>query len=173
MYLTHTNVQQNINTIINTVTIEILFHFRNHNNNNPRIKKINKIELKLNPHKYCLFKMSNTDQSVPKVLINKDKEDEFENVTVKFEISEEKTIAHTYLNSLTFQEVKTDIASKFKIDPKYIQFLHCGIGIRDEKRIYDICRNDFGILDVKLQLLPEAEFDNVRLDVNVYYRYVL
>lgn len=118
--------------------------------------------------------MTNTEAIVPKVFVNSEEEQESsdENVTVKFKISDVQIIAHTYSNNLTFEEVKFDIASKFKVDAKYLQLLHCDTPIPDEQKIIEICRNNFGIIDVHLQLLPEAEFDNVQLDVNVYYRFV-
>lgn len=92
-----------------------------------------------------------------------------ENITVKFKVSETQIIAHSYFKGMTIDEVKKDIASKFKIDPKYLVIIHADAAVPNEIKLIEICKNNFGIIDVRLSLNDEATKDSIQLDVNVYY----
>ncbi|XP_055326700.1 IQ and ubiquitin-like domain-containing protein [Sitodiplosis mosellana] len=102
------------------------------------------------------------------------------NITVRFELNEFDTVAQVYPELTTIGEVLEDVASKFQLLPKYLSIKQkFGMKIPKTARLYQLCSNDFGILDFKLGLSDLAnhinesiriEHEKIRLDTNSYYR---
>lgn len=102
------------------------------------------------------------------------------NVTVRFELNEFDTVAQVYPELTTIGEVLDDVASKFQLLPKYLSIKQkFGAKVPKTARLYQLCTNDFGILDFKLGLSDLAnhinesirvEHEKIRLDTNLYYR---
>lgn len=102
------------------------------------------------------------------------------NITVRFELNEFDTVAQVYPELTTIGEVLEDVASKFQLLPKYLTIKQkFGVKIAKTARLYQLCTNDFNILDFKLDLSDLAnhinesiriEHEKIRLDTNLYYR---
>lgn len=102
------------------------------------------------------------------------------NITVRFELNEFDTVAQVYPELTTIGEVLEDVASKFQLLPKYLTIKQkFGMKIPKTARLYQLCTNDFNILDFKLGLSDLAnhinesihiEYEKIRLDTNLYYR---
>lgn len=104
----------------------------------------------------------------------------YRNITVKFQLNKFQTVAQVYDNTLDIGIVKTDIATKFQIDPKYVDICKDAKVVADNFKLYELCHNDFGILELDLELSAEArQFNEVVeqrsralvLDADVYYRH--
>lgn len=101
-------------------------------------------------------------------------------ITVRFELNEFDTVAQVYPGMTTIDEVLEDVSSKFQLLPKYLSINQkFGTKISKTLRLYQLCTNDFGILDVELILSDLAnhinqsirdEHEKIRLDTNIYYR---
>lgn len=104
-----------------------------------------------------------------------------ENITVKFRNNEFGTIAQTYSSESTIGQVMKDIASKFKVSSKHVSVK---IAENDQRlstkaKLNEICRDEFGIVDLELNLSDAAiEFnqnvegsEQIKFDADVYYRY--
>lgn len=104
------------------------------------------------------------------------------NITVRFELNEFDTVAQVHHEMTSIGEVLEDVASKFQLLPKYLAIKHkFGMKIPKTARLYQLCTNDFGILDFKLGLSDLAnhinesihvEHEKIRIDTNLYYRYM-
>lgn len=104
------------------------------------------------------------------------------NITVRFELNEFDTVAQVYIESTKIEDVLDDVASKFQLLAKYLSIKQKnGAKIPKTSRLHRLCMNTFGILDVKLDLSDLAvhinegihsEHEKIRLDTNLYYRYV-
>lgn len=104
------------------------------------------------------------------------------NITVRFELNEFDTVAQVYPELTSIGEVLEDVASKFQLLPKYLSIKQkFGMKIPKTARLYQLCTNDFGILDFKLGLSDLAnhinesirvEHEKIRIDTNLYYRYI-
>lgn len=102
------------------------------------------------------------------------------NITVRFELNEFDTVAQVYPELTTIGEVLEDVASKFQLLPKYLTIKQkFGAKIPKPARLYQLCTNDFGILDFKLGLSDLAnhinesirnEHEKICMDTNLYYR---
>lgn len=100
------------------------------------------------------------------------------NITVRFKLSDFDTIAQVYPSTSTVGSVLDDIASKFKLLPKYLTLK------RDKKlskntELSQICTNSFDIVDVQLNLSDLArhinesiqnDYEKIHLDTDLYYR---
>lgn len=106
--------------------------------------------------------------SVVKIFSN---ENIYENVTVKFHIISTEIVAHVYSNRLKIKEIKKDIAEKFKIDSEFLVITQNDEILNDKQRLFDLCKNEFGIIDLNLSLTKEAIKRNIIFDINIYYRY--
>ncbi|XP_065371639.1 IQ motif and ubiquitin-like domain-containing protein [Calliphora vicina] len=122
-------------------------------------------------------------------LLNTQGEDEeivdIENVTVKFRIKGNQTIAQIYPNCMTLSEVKTDIARRFEIEPKLLILKQGPQILSDLCSIRETDNDEYGIheylleLNVKLKPLKIEQQTNAnkgeelerqpKLDLNVYY----
>lgn len=106
---------------------------------------------------------------------------EKKNITVRFELNELlDTVAQVYPEFMTIEDVLEDVATKFQLLPKYLSIKQkFGTKIPKTSRLCHLCTNDFGILDVKLDLSDLAqhinesirnEHEKIRLDTALYYR---
>lgn len=92
-------------------------------------------------------------------------------LTVKFEITDTQTIAHSYKRSLSLKDIKRDIAGKFRVADNLLELLlhETGQVIEDEgMRLNDLPRNKFGIVELLLRV-NEKENGQTKLDLSVYY----
>lgn len=104
-----------------------------------------------------------------------------ENISVKFRFNEIETVVQVYHSDLSISAILKDIADKFMLPSKCITLYRDG----DRKRIsgncelHEICQNDFGIVDVNLELSDLAHEinerrnvdDQIKLSSEVYYRF--
>lgn len=102
-----------------------------------------------------------------------------QNVTVKFHIIDKQSVAQIYPNRLTIEVVKEDIGSKFKVNSKYLNVKQSGVIVPNALKLYEIWRNDFGIIELELSLNDLAQkfnenvknkYEKISLDINTYYR---
>lgn len=93
-------------------------------------------------------------------------------VTVKIQLpeTENTTLAHTYNIILKVEDLKKDIAGKFKIEKQFIQIFQSDKEVSDDFILSQLICNEFGIIEIQLKLTEEAEKSHVKLDTNVYYR---
>lgn len=109
------------------------------------------------------------------------RKDRSENVTVRFKLNDFETIAQVYPESTTVENILDDIASKFQLLTKYVTVKPEKFGPKFPKNIElkQLCKNEFGILDVQLCLSDLAihinesiynDFEKIRLDTELYYR---
>jgi hypothetical protein len=102
--------------------------------------------------------------------IEEDDEDFFlKDVTVKFQISEAQIIAHAYPNIMTIEDIKEDIAKKFRVSTDFLLLKKDDQVLSEDVKLCDIKSNDFGIIELDLILSDGANYHNVNLDTNVYY----
>ncbi|KAI8130333.1 hypothetical protein FF38_04992 [Lucilia cuprina] len=111
---------------------------------------------------------------------------DIENVTVKFRLKGNQTIAQIYPNCMTLAEVKTDIARRFEIDANLLVLKQGQQILSDLCSIRETDNDEYGIheyqleLNVKLKPLKIEDQENGRsteeessrqpkLDLNVYY----
>ncbi|KAM7362629.1 IQ motif and ubiquitin-like domain-containing protein isoform 2-T2 [Cochliomyia hominivorax] len=114
---------------------------------------------------------------------------DIENVTVKFRLQGNQTIAQIYPNCMTLSEVKTDVARRFELEPELLVLKQGQEILSDFCAIKETDSDEYGIheyqleLNIKLKSLKsqqqtnqnedtEAETDSERqpkLDLNVYY----
>jgi hypothetical protein len=93
------------------------------------------------------------------------------NVTVKIQIPEtENTLAHSYSMSMKIEELIEDIAKKFKVESKFLKIFQFQDEILNNKSLAQLIFNEFGIIEISVQLSEEALDNNITLDTNVYYR---
>ncbi|XP_058813955.1 IQ and ubiquitin-like domain-containing protein [Topomyia yanbarensis] len=92
-------------------------------------------------------------------------------VTVKFHILKSQIVTHAYPNIYTVDEVKKDISKKFQIQPKFLVLrqLNSMNPLNDQQPLYNICDNEYGIVDVELDLTENADEENMKLEPQVYY----
>lgn len=112
---------------------------------------------------------------------------DIENVTVKFRLKGNQTIAQIYPNCMTLAEVKTDIARRFEIEPELLVLKQGQDLLSDFCAIRETDSDEYGIheyqleLNCKLKSLKPQQQTNEndgseserqpKLDLNVYYRY--
>lgn len=104
-------------------------------------------------------------QDEDEILILKD-------VTVKFRILKFHIVTHAYPNIYTIDEVKKDISTKFQIQQKYLVLkqVNSTNPLKDSQRLFDLCDNDYGVIDMDLELTENACLANVRLEPQQYYK---
>lgn len=94
-------------------------------------------------------------------------------VTVKFRVLKSQIVTHAYPNIYTIEEVKKDISKKFQIPTKFLILRENSSEkpLEDGLRLFDVCDNDYGIVDMDLELADSAREENIRLEPQVYYKY--
>ncbi|XP_050328787.1 IQ and ubiquitin-like domain-containing protein [Bactrocera neohumeralis] len=98
-----------------------------------------------------------------------------ENVTVKFRVNGSRIVAQVYSNRSSIADIKTDIGSKFEVDPKYIRLTQNEREISNRCLLAQTDSNQFGIFEFDLDLLHISEMnlgdgmDPPKLDLNIYY----
>lgn len=111
---------------------------------------------------------------------------DIENVTVKFHLNGNQTIAQVYPNCMTLDEVKTDIGRRFEIEPKFLILKQGNQILSDSCAIFETDFDEFGIHEYMLELKntgkstktnqqyndAEQELNEPKLDLNIYYRYL-
>lgn len=90
-------------------------------------------------------------------------------VTVKFQVDNAQTIAQTYPSALSIIEVKRDIAEKFQVKEDDILFKQCNVEVPNSITISDVVTNEFGVIDIQLDLTDDAIDNDVVLDTSVYF----
>ncbi|XP_062538956.1 IQ and ubiquitin-like domain-containing protein isoform X2 [Armigeres subalbatus] len=92
-------------------------------------------------------------------------------VTIKFRVMKSHIVTHAYPNIYTIEEVKKDISKKFQVPTKFLMLRENSSEkpLEDSSRLFDVCDNDFGIIDVDLELVEGAREENIRLEPQVYY----
>lgn len=107
----------------------------------------------------------------------------FDIITVKFHFNETETVVQVYNSEEYISTILKDIAEKFILPTKYLA-LHSD---ENQKRLSgnlqlnEICQNDFGIIDLKLELSELAhdinarkiDNDKIKISSDIYYRFVL
>lgn len=99
-----------------------------------------------------------------------------ENVTVKFRVNGSRIVAQVYSNRSSIADIKTDIGSKFEVDPKYIRLTQNEREISNRCLLAQTDSNQFGIFEFDLELLHISEMnlgdgmDPPKLDLNIYYK---
>lgn len=92
------------------------------------------------------------------------------NVTVKIQIPDrENTLAHAFNTSLKVEELKEDIAKKFRVESRVLKIFQFDEEIQNEKLLSNLFFNEFGIIEISLKLTEEATANGVKLDANIYY----
>lgn len=96
-------------------------------------------------------------------------------VTVKFRVLKSQIVTHAYPNIYTIEEVKKDISQKFQIPTKFLVLRENSSEkpLGDNLRLFDVCDNDYGIVDMDLELAESAREENIRLEPQVYYKYAI
>lgn len=102
-------------------------------------------------------------------------EEEFlllKDITVKFRIMKFHIVTHAYPNIYTIDEVKKDISTKFQIQQKYLVLKQVNYPspLKEDQRLFDLCDNDFGVIDMDVELTENASLANVRLEPQLYYK---
>lgn len=116
--------------------------------------------------------VSLSGQSPTNTYLSEDRDTvDIKNVTVKFQIDESQFVANTYNNSLFMHEIKADFAEKFCIDAKYLTFRQQGdeFPLNDETVLHDAHSNEFGIVEIKVELSEDAVDQGIQLDSQLYY----
>lgn len=91
-------------------------------------------------------------------------------VTVKFQVDNGQCIAQTYPITLYVSEIKKDIASKFQVKAEDIVFKQRNELIPANLTLNDVVMtNEFGVVEIQLDLTDEAIDNDVTLETNVYY----
>lgn len=91
-------------------------------------------------------------------------------VTVKFQIDETQTIAQAYRNTTAIADIRQDVADKFQLEVRFIVFKQYDEELVDTKVLREVCRNEFGVVEIQVDLTDEAVDNDVALDTSIYYR---
>lgn len=98
-----------------------------------------------------------------------EEEDERVALTVKFQITETKIIAHSYPRTLSLRDIKRDIAGKFKVPDGLLELRqNAAVIVNEGVQLNDLPRNEFGIVELQLKA-KEGGDEEIKLDLNVYY----
>ncbi|XP_055617119.1 IQ and ubiquitin-like domain-containing protein [Toxorhynchites rutilus septentrionalis] len=94
-----------------------------------------------------------------------------QDITVKFRIPKSQTVTYAYPYNCTIQEVKIDISEKFQILPKFLilKQTNSSSPLEDEYLLLNICDNNYGIIDIDVELSENALQNNVRLEPQTNY----
>ncbi|XP_055586692.1 IQ and ubiquitin-like domain-containing protein [Uranotaenia lowii] len=92
-------------------------------------------------------------------------------ITVKFRILKSQIVTDAYPNIYSIEEVKKDVSEKFQIHPAFVVLKKAGSArqLDDDQRLYGLCDNDYGVIDMDLELTENASRENIRLEPQVYY----
>lgn len=92
-------------------------------------------------------------------------------ITVKIHLPDdrENVLAVNFSNYTRIEELKEEIAKKFKVEPDDFVVLQKDEEIHNDVEIFDLQLNDFGIVEIKLRLTEDAVELGVVLDTEVYY----
>jgi hypothetical protein len=92
-------------------------------------------------------------------------------LTVKIQLPEdrENVLAVNFPNTFTVKSLKDDIAKKFKILSDQLLVQQDESDIDDSRMLHSLNLNDFGIIEIKLQLSDHAINEGVSLDTGVYF----
>lgn len=90
-------------------------------------------------------------------------------VTVKFQVDNGQCIAQTYPITLLVSEIKKDIASKFQVNSDDIIFKQGNVLVPANISLSDVVTNEFGVVELQLDLTDEAIDNDVVLETSVYY----
>lgn len=102
-----------------------------------------------------------------------------ENITVKFLVNDYHTVVQVYSGDSSIHSILGDIAEKFQINSKYIQIFHEFRPLLPERKLFEICHNEYQIIEFELKLNELAnqynetvtnEMEKVKLDCDIYYR---
>lgn len=102
-----------------------------------------------------------------------------ENITVKFKINDYHTVAQVYPKDVTVHFILLDIAEKFQINTKYLHLFYDAILVRREVKLFELCHNEYQIIDFELRLnelarqfneMTNNESEKIKLDCDVYYK---
>lgn len=94
------------------------------------------------------------------------------NLTVKIHLPDEieTVLAINFQNNFSVKNLKDDIAKKFKIPSNFLQVFQSDDEIADDRMLYDLLLNDFGIVEIKIKLTEAAILEGTwKLDTSVYY----
>ena len=92
-------------------------------------------------------------------------------ITVKIYLPDdrENVLAVNFSNYTRIEELKDEIAKKFKVEPEDFVVLQKDEEIPNDAELFDLKLNDFGIIEIKLRLTEDAVELGVVLDTEVYY----
>lgn len=92
-------------------------------------------------------------------------------ITVKIYLPDdrENVLAVNFSNFTRIEELKQEIAKKFKVEPEDFVVLQKDEEISDDIELFDLQLNDFGIVELKLRLTEDAVELGVVLDTEIYY----
>lgn len=92
-------------------------------------------------------------------------------ITVKIHLPDdrENVLAVNFSNYTRIEELKEEIAKKFKVEPDDFVVLQKDEEIHNDVELFDLQLNDFGIVEIKLRLTEDAVELGVVLDTEVYY----
>lgn len=103
-------------------------------------------------------------------------------VTVKFKLDAFHIIAQVYSDVLSVAAVIEDLATKFKVDAKYIELSHEDMEdgpLDGALQMWQLPHNEFSIIELRLGLndlveevnvLAKRQSEKVRLDPEVFYK---
>lgn len=123
------------------------------------------------PHKAKLPDTTSTE--LDGEIVDEDEVLLLKDVTVKFRIFKSQIVTHAYPNIYTIEEVKKDISKKFQIQPKFLILKQSSSErvLEDVLNLFDVCDNNYGIVNMDLELAESAREENIRLEPQVYYKY--
>lgn len=90
-------------------------------------------------------------------------------VTVKFLVDNAQCLAQTYPNTSLISEIKKDIAGKFQVQVEDIVFKQGNQQVIGGIALCNAEQNEFGVIEIQLELTDDAIDNDVTLDTNVYY----
>lgn len=92
-------------------------------------------------------------------------------ITVKIHLPDdrENVLAVNFSNYTRIEELKEEIAKKFKVEPDDFVVLQKDEEIHNDVELFDLQLNDFGIVEIKLRLTEDAVELGIVLDTEVYY----
>lgn len=95
-----------------------------------------------------------------------------QDITVKFRIPKAQTVTYAFPYNYTIEEVKKDVSEKFQILPKFLILKQTNNEhpLDDEQLLLNICDNNYGIVDIDVELSENAQQNNVRLEPQTYYK---
>lgn len=92
-------------------------------------------------------------------------------VTVKIQLPEdhEHILAVNFPNTFNVENLKEDIAKKFRISSEALLVYQDEDEISSQHLLCNLNLNDFGIIEIKLRLTDDAYDQGIKLDTSIYY----